>query len=89
MPSAQFEFVSDTIGCLTECRRMPDTDEPIMHENRTVREIMTDTTGRDIEKCPFCKTGNMKPVKSVPPRTGTNPCDIVHGTGEINRIPRE
>ena len=74
---------------LAKCRKLLDAEEPIVFENRTVREIMLDRTGRDIEKCPFCKTGNMKPAKSVPPHTGTNPYDIVHGTAETNQIQRE
>ena len=74
---------------LDKCRNLLEADEPITFENRTVREIMPDITGRDIEKCPFCRTGNMKPSKNVALRTGTNPYDIVHRTGEIDRIQRE
>lgn len=64
---------------LATCRRLLDvSEEPAIVENKTVREIMLERTGRDIAKCPFCKTGNMVPVQSVPPRSGANPYDVIH-----------
>ncbi|MCP4370904.1 MAG: IS91 family transposase [Deltaproteobacteria bacterium] len=58
-------------------------------ENKTVREIMLDKTGRDITKCPFCKKGTMFVVSGIGLHTGVAPYDIIHAKRDYKRIQRE
>ncbi len=75
---------------LKNCRLLlgvPDTG--IIIENKSVREIMLERTGHDITKCPFCKTGDLIAIKSIPKHTGSNPYEIIHEKRQNNLIQRE